>query len=219
MDNVEKFIKEDNNLIFSIIKDYQKYYDKDDLYQVAIIGLISANKNYKEEFGVKFSTYAYKYILGEIRKYIRKASGIKNNGNNQIIKKIKYARDLLRQKLMKEPSIKDLSLFLEIDEYLIEDALLSEVNLISLETNINNKEKNINLYDVIPVKETIELIDKINLKEEVDNLVEPYKSILQYRYYRDKSQSEVAKILGLSQVNVSRYESKILKKLKCSLSA
>ena len=112
-----EIIKENNNLIYSIINKYAKYYEIEDLYQVSIIGIMKAYQNYKQGFGVKFTTYAYKYILSEVLLYINNNKTIKVSRDYlKLYKKILEARTLLTQKLMKEPSNYEISLFLEIDE-------------------------------------------------------------------------------------------------------
>ena len=117
-------IKENEKLIFSLLKDYSNYIDKEDLYQVSVIGLINAYNNFKEEKGVKFSTYAYIYIQGEIKKYLRENRTFKiNKDTSALCNKIKHTKNLLEQKLMREPTIKELSEFLEISESKISTAL------------------------------------------------------------------------------------------------
>ena len=218
MYSLEDLIVENDRLIYSIIKNYKNYCDVEDLKQVAVIGLINANKNYNPSFGVKFSTYAYKYILGEIRKYAKDYSAIKvNNETNLILSKIKKVRSLLAQKLMKEPSIDEIANFLEIDKSIISNALLSENNIISIDSCISTKETDISLHEIIPDNTNNNSIENMTLQQEIEMLEEPYKSIVKYRYFEDKTQSETSKILGLSQVNVSRYEAKTLKKLRSKL--
>ena len=95
-------IKENKKLICSIINKYTKYYEFDDLYQVSIIGIMKAYQNYKPEVGVKFTTYAYKYILSEVLLFINNNRTIKISREYQrLYKKILEARTLLTQKLMK----------------------------------------------------------------------------------------------------------------------
>ena len=109
-------IKENKKLICSIINKYTKYYEFDDLYQVSVIGIIKAYQNYNENYNVKFTTYAYKYILSEIINYVNNSKLIKvSREYNKLYKKILETRTILTQNLMKEPTNQELSLFLEID--------------------------------------------------------------------------------------------------------
>lgn len=221
MDNdLTKLIYENEKLIYSFMKEYNKYIDKEDLYQVGVIGLINAYKNFKEEKGVKFSTYAYKYIQGEIKKFIRENRTFKiNKDTNSLCNSVKKAKNLLQQKLMKEPTIQELATFLEISENQIEFALGIEQSVQSLDTPIANDNKEITLYEVVPNKEKIDTLEHIHLVEELSKLNSHDKRILQERYFNDRTQSEVASILGTSQVKISREEKKILQKLKSSLIA
>ena len=105
-----ELINNNKRLICSIINKYTKYYEFDDLYQVSVIGIIKASQNYNENYNVKFTTYAYKYILSEIVNFVNNSKLIKTSRDyNKIYKKLLEARNLLTQKLMKEPSVKDLS--------------------------------------------------------------------------------------------------------------
>jgi len=219
-EELTKLIYDNEKLIYSFMKDYNKYIDKEDLYQVGVIGLINAYKNYKEEKGVKFSTYAYLYIQGEIKKYIRENRTFKINKDvNVLCNKIKKAKNILEQKLMKEPSIKDLAEFLELTESQIEFALGIQQPVKSAEKPIMNDGKEVTLYDVISSNENVSNIDIICLKEELSKLNSHDKRILQERYYNGRTQSEVANILGISQVKVSREEKKVLQKLRNNMVA
>ena len=221
MDNdLTRLIYENEKLIYSFMKEYNKYIDKEDLYQVGVIGLINAYKNFKEEKGVKFSTYAYKYIQGEIKKFIRENRIFKiNKDTNALCNSVKKAKNMLQQKLMKEPTIQELANFLEISENQIEFALGIEQTVQSLDTPVTNDGKEVTLYEVIPNRERTDTIEHIHLVEELSKLNYYDKRILQERYFNDRTQSEVASILGMSQVKISREEKKILQKLKSSLTA
>jgi len=213
-------IKENEKLIFSLLKDYSNYIDKEDLYQVSVIGLINAYNNFKEEKGVKFSTYAYIYIQGEIKKYLRENRTFKiNKDTSTLCNKINHTKNLLEQKLMREPTIKELSEFLEIPEFKISTALGIQNTVQSLDTPINDNGKVITLYDIVRKQDNIDKIDRICLKEEFSKLSYEDKRLLQERYFNNRSQSEVANILGLSQAKVSREEKKVLQKLRNNMVA
>lgn len=210
-------IKDNKRLICSIINRYTKYYEFDDLYQVSIIGIMKAHKNFKEEYNVKFTTYAYKYILSEIIHFVNSSKLVKTSREYQkLYKKILEAKNVLTQKLMKEPTIKEISLFLEIDENIINDVLLSQDSIKSLDEILDTDDKKITLLDTISSKENISL-ELLSLKESLENLSKEELELIHYRYFEDKTQSEIAKIWGTNQVKVSRNEQKILKKLKNNL--
>ena len=123
-ENLKILIKENKKLICFIINKYTSYYEFDDLYQVSIIGIMKAYQNYRPEVGVKFTTYAYKYILSEILAFINNNRTIRISRDYQrLYRKILEARTLLTQKMMKEPSNYEISLFLEIDEALINEVM------------------------------------------------------------------------------------------------
>ena len=217
--DIIKFIKENENLIYSIINKFSNCCDIDDLYQEAIKGIIRAYKNYKTDSNVKFSTYVYKYIFGEVYKYVyQKDRCIKLNKENlTLLKKINEAKLLLSQKLMKEPSNKELSMFLEIDEFII-DNLMNYNNMFSLGYVVSDDGKELYLNDLIPSKENVD-IDSMYLHDEINKLAEPDRTILKMHYFLDKTQSEIATYLGINQVQVSRIETKVLKKMRKSMSS
>ena len=208
-------INENKGLIYSIIKKYTNYYEFDDLYQVSIIGIIKAYTNYNKNSGVKFTTYAYKYILSEVINFVNNSKLIKSSREyNKIYKKILEARTILTQRLMKEPTNYELSLFLELDEKLINDVLIAKNSVASLDNIIIDDGKTLSILDNISKSEEVDNIDNIMLNDMISNLNKNEQTLIKLRYYQDKTQSETAKYLNTNQVQVSRNETKILKKLK-----
>lgn len=216
---LNQIIEENKNLIYSIIKKYTYYYDKEDLFQTATIGLIKAYNNYDSSKNTKFSTYAYTYILSEVLLYINNNRDIRLGKNYlKIYKKINEAKLVLTQKLMKEPTTYELSLFLELDENLINQVLALTQSFSNLEEIISKDGKNLTLLDVVSDKDKDKMIANLILKETLNNLTEEERQILMLRYYDERTQQEVANILGTNQVYISRNEKKVLKKLKEDLS-
>ena len=122
-----------DGLIYSIISRYKRY-DKEDLYQVAMIGLIDALKHYKNDYNTKFSSFAYYYIVGEVNKYIRENSCIKVSRNLvELKKKVLKAKEEISQRLGREATNLEISLYLEVDENLVDEALISTDEVASLE--------------------------------------------------------------------------------------
>lgn len=122
------------NLIYKIISKYPKRFDKDDLYQVGMIGLIDAYKHYDNSYDTKFSTYAYYYIIGEVNKYIRENSSLKVSKKLiDLKKKIIKTKELMEQKLGREPTHLELSLYLDIEEKDLSMALNATDEVSSLE--------------------------------------------------------------------------------------
>ncbi len=209
-------VLENEGLVYSIINKYHGYYDKEDLYQVGIIGLIDASKKFDSSMGVKFSTYAYKYILGEVTKYMRENVGLRVSRDVLKLKQsINNTRDLLRQKLSREPTIEELSVFLEIDDKKIQeiDSITQDVQSL----DFCYQEESDNLYNSVKVEEQEYNPNILDLKSEIEKLDPLEKQIIYSRYYNDLTQSETSKELGISQVQVSRKETKILEKLKTRL--
>ena len=208
-------INENKGLIYSIIKKYVGYYEFDDLYQVSIIGIIKAFNNYDASNGVKFTTYAYKYILSEVINYVNNSKLIKTSREyNQIYKKILEARTILTQKLMKEPTTYELASFLELDEKIINNVLLTKDTITSLDAAIVEDGNTLTLLDNISIKDTHNNLDTILLNDTIATLDKNEQQLINLRYFKDKTQSETAKYLNINQVQVSRNEAKILKKLK-----
>ena len=196
-----------DGLIYKIISKYPKRYDRDDLYQVGMLGLIDAYKHFDKNYDTKFSTFAYYYIVGEVNKFIRENSCLKVSKDLiDLKKKIILCRESMSQKLGRIPSNLEISLFLDVDESLIDNALLATDEVCTIDDNIND----IKYYDDISP-------DILDLKDEIEKLPDIEKKIIYARYYEELTQSEISNILGMSQVQVSRNESKILKKLRNNL--
>ena len=204
------------NLVYSIINKYSGF-DKDDLYQVGIMGLVQAYKNYKSNFNVKFSSYAYYYILGEVTKYIRENKSIRVSKD---ILKLKSLIDktivLMTQRLGREPTISEISLYLEVDEEKINEVLSSVSDVRSLDYAYD--EEGCEMYASLGVEEVGMNLDLINLRDEINSLSDDEKELIISRYFEDMTQCEVSDKLGISQVQVSRKESKVLEKLKNKIS-
>ncbi len=207
------------NLVYSIAKKYS--YNKDDLedlYQVGVIGLSYALSNYKKECGAKFSTYAHFYIKGEILKYLRENRPIKINYEiDKLNRAIIKVKEYLTQKYSKEPTIYDIASYLDVSVNEIETALNSYMSVKSLDYNTQDSLNESNLYDYEAYIEKGYDDDLLSIKAEIEKLSDEEKRIIVSRYYEDKSQLEVSKDLGISQVQVSRKEGKILSKIRNNL--
>lgn len=194
-------------LIYSIISKYSKRFDHDDLYQVGMLGLIDAYKHYDESYETKFSSYAYYYIIGEINKYIRESSSLKVSKNLIDLKKnILKTKELMSQKLGRVPTNLEISLFLDVSEEEINNAIIATEEIESID----------NSYDVFRSYDNTSA-EVLDLKTEVMKLPADERNLILARYYEELTQSEVSERLGISQVQVSRVENKILKKLKTRL--
>lgn len=215
-----QLIKENEKLIYKMTHFFTNYESKDDLFQVGCIGLIKAYQNYKEGYNTKFTTYAYPYILGEIKKYVREDRGIKISRDiSKLNLKIEKANILLTQKLMREPTTLELSTFLGIDEMFIVEALSSNNMIYSLDEPVECNDDTICLYDKIGQIDNLDKDTLITLKQELNSLDKDEYNIISSHYFKDLTQSEIASELGMNQVQVSRREKKILVKLKDKLAS
>lgn len=215
MNKYEEGVNICSDLIYGVIRKHFRGYDIEDLYQVGAIGVMKAFNNYKQDKNTKFSTYAYKYIYGEIYAYINGSRPLKTAREiTSLCKKINEAKNILSQKLMKEPTVYELSSFLEIEPSIIEMAIASASRVDSIDRVIYNDGKDLELIDTLRDDKDYYNIDYMLLNDELSKLPEEEKKIIYLRYFEDRTQSEVASILGKSQVGVSRIEQKTLKKIR-----
>ena len=199
-------------LVYSIINKYTYYFDKDDLYQVGMIGLMNAYDHYKNDKNTKFSSFAYFYILGEVKKYIRESNLLKVS--KDLVKlntSIDKAREYLTQKLGYIPANEDIALFLEIDVRKIEEAEMANALVTSLD---KNDEEEVEIYNYYGYEEKSYKEELLDLKEELSKLDEFDRKLIEKRYNEGLTQSEISKELGINQVKVSRTEKEILTKLR-----
>ena len=210
MDEITDIILKNETFIYSIAKKFSKYKNKEDLFQVGCIGMIEAYKNFDETKGTKFTSYAYNYVYGQMSKFVREDHTIKlNKEMNTLKNKIEAAKNKLTQNLMRAPTIKELSDFLETEEVIIEK-ILNYNDPYSMDEMYK---EDLSMHEMVPDNET-DYNTLIALKTEIENLNEPEKTIMIKRYYEDLTQTEIARELGLSQVDISRKESKVLTKLR-----
>lgn len=210
MDNVLEY----ENLIYKMISKY-KNFDQEDLYQVAMLGLMNAKRNYKPDENTKFSTYAYYYILGEINTYIKASNPVKISQDLLRLKgSLTHAKEAMTQRLRREPTIEELSVFLEVPMDKIEEAMIATSAVESLDYTYDDEN---DLYNSFGQQETKMTEDFLDLKNAVQNLPKEEQALIVARYYEGLTQQETSETLGMSQVQVSRKETKILQKLKTSL--
>ena len=214
----EILISENVLLVKSIVYRFRnKGVDFDDLFQLGCMGLLKAVYNFDESFDVRFSTYAVPMIVGEIKRFLRDDGEIKIS---RIIKynalKIAKFTELYLAKNGAEPTAQEIAKSLDIS---VEDVILaldSNKMTVSLYDSVDDgQDKSQSLIEKIPSNETEDdRVEKLYIKELLSRLQERERKLIILRYFRDKTQGEVASILGVSQVQVSRLENKILKKLK-----
>ena len=215
MNEKTKILLENECVVYSIINKYTYYFDKDDLYQVGMIGLIEAFNHYKNDKNTKFSSFAYFYVLGRVKEYLRNTNLIKVSKELvKLNKSIEKAKDYLIQKLNYIPTDNEIALFLEIDVEKVRQAKEANNLVMSLEEE-NESEQNI--YNKIGYSEIGYREDILDLRKEIDNLNEFDRNIIIKRYEEGLTQNELSQELGINQVKVSRKEKEILTRLRTRL--
>lgn len=207
-------IKLNEKLVYSIVNKFSNKYNEEDLYQVGMMAITKAAKKYDKNKNVKFSTFAYTYILGEVLKYIsedRSVTVSREVVNNYT--KIMKAKDYVYKTYGRNISNEELAELTGIDSNKINEIINACIKPERLDSSLNEDNKD-SLIDTIKYEENLGKTDLINLKDAINNLSTEEKKYLYNRYFEDKTQSEIAKEKNISQVKTYRYERNILDKLK-----
>ena len=184
----------------------------EDLLQAGAMGILKAYKKYRQNGTTKFSTYAYDYIFGEMYDFVMKDRKIKVNKERlKLAKQIELTKNALSLKMNRLPTYEEIASFLHLSPIIIREDLLATTETISFD---DKKDEARDLYEIIPQEERLSLDDKITLEDSINTLPQSSQKIIRYRYFKDLSQSETAKRMGMTQVMVSRYEKKSLEQLK-----
>ena len=211
----EILIKENSPLIKSIIKRFVGHgVDYDDLYSIACVGFMKAINNFDFSLSLKFSTYVVPMCIGEVKRFLRDDGIIKISRAVKVLsyKISKYVEEY-RNTYGEDPKIAQISNYFNVPETDVVYAL--EIKNEPIYAYSKKDEDDCPIIDKIKGKDDyLKIDDKIILKNALKSLDERERKILILRYFRDKTQSEIAKYFGLSQVQISRIESKIIKKLK-----
>lgn len=211
----ELLITQNAGLIWSVARRYfGRGVDADDLYQLGCLGFLKAVDGFDLEFGTQFSTYAVPKIAGEIRRFLRDDGAVKvSRSLKEQAASIKMTRSRLTASLGREPSISEISreMGLSIEDIAVAEAAVTVTESIQREAG----EDGFTLEDVLTDSQTEEqLVEKIALREAIDKLPEREAMVIRLRYFHDLTQERVAKILEVSQVQVSRIEKKALMHLR-----
>ena len=217
----DKFVIANLRLVLSVVQRFSAHSEKaDDMFQVGCVGLLKAIDNFDESLNVKFSTYAVPMISGEIKRYLRDDGSIKvSRSIKSLAIKIKTFIDKEKNKSGETPTIDEIAKFFEVEKEDVVIALDSCQQMVSLQAKIDEDDPNSqNVLDkLICQDKSDDMLDKLILKDEIASLPEKEKKIILLRYYRGKTQGEVAELLDISQVQVSRIESKIIEQLRNKL--
>ena len=218
----EEYIKGNLRLVLSVIRRFGASGENpDDLFQIGCIGLIKAVNNFNTELEVKFSTYAVPMIIGEIKRFLRDDGILKVSRSikeNQY--KICKMREELEKKLGREPDLRELSDAMDMPMEELAMTLESAAEVDSIYKIVYQGDgTDLQLVDRLPEKEDRheKLLNRIFLEEILEKLEGEEKRLIVFRYFQDMTQTEVAKKMGMSQVQISRMEKRILKKALCKL--
>lgn len=219
---MQKLIDRNKGLIWSIVKRFQdRGYEIEDLYQVAVMGFIKCIKRFDASFEVQLTTYAVPYILGEVKRYLRDDGPVKISRSIKelAIKALDAKNEYLRQ-TGEEIKIEELAKQLNTSKEELALAMEAFRPIESIyEPAYEGDEEGVNLIDKLGVQVNQEelIANKICIQEALKNLKEQEKQVILLRYYKGRTQTEVAKILGITQVQVSRIEKKTLEHMKVKL--
>ena len=212
-------VSENVGLVWSIVKRFSgRGHDPEDLFQIGNIGLLKSIEKFDPKFNVKFSTYAVPMIVGEIKRFLRDDGIIKVSRS---LKETAYKARALKEEFSKEfhrePTLSEIASSLQIDVEEVAYALESGAEVESLNSVIFQGDgKDITLVEKIDQTPNTQnnFLDKMIIAEVIDRLLPIERDLINMRYFEDRTQTEIARLLNISQVQVSRIEKRILKKLK-----
>lgn len=219
----EILVNNNLGLVRSVIRRFlNRGYDKDDLFQLGCIGLIKAIQKFDFSFDVRFSTYAVPMIIGEIKRFLRDDGIIKvSRSLKQTAIRVKMTKERLQKEYGREPTLQQIADDLDITKEEIVMALDSCAYPEYLYDVIYHDDGSpIHLIDKIGETDSFEdsdVVDRIMLQEAIAKLEPRERQIIFLRYFKDQTQIEIAKVLGISQVQVSRIEKKVLQNMKDSM--
>ncbi|MDR2166300.1 MAG: RNA polymerase sporulation sigma factor SigF [Clostridiales bacterium] len=221
----DTIVTENTGLIWSVVKKFiGRGYEAEDLFQIGSIGLMKCIDKFDINFGVKFSTYAVPMIMGEIKRFLRDDGMIKvSRPLKEMAMKAKYMQENLQQATGRVPTITEVADALEIDAADLAHAMDAGGEVESLHAIVHQGDGSpVYLLDKLEMTGHDygdRMIDKIALREIITKLEPKERQVIVMRYFQDKTQSQIAQAIGVSQVQVSRIEKRVLKTLRMKLEA
>ena len=206
----DKILIENTGLIWSIVRRFlNRGHEGEDLFQIGCIGMLKAIDRFDTEFDVAFSTYAVPLIAGEIRRFIRDDGIVKISRKikeNQM--KIMHQREIYINEKKQEPTIEELEKVCDLTKEEIVMAIDASRNVESIDKEMYSKDSAYTLMDLAEDDTNIEetVLNKIMVQQLMDMLESKERKIINLRYFKNKTQSQVAKEMGMTQVQVSRLE-------------
>lgn len=214
----DRLVMDNVGLIWSIVRRFAgRGCDMEDLFQIGSIGLIKAVDKFDPSFDVRFSTYAVPMITGEIRRFLRDDGMIKvSRSMKELAFKVKSIRQEMTDSLGREPSIDEIAGRLGASREEVAASLEAGAEVESLYRPAGGDDSDISLMDRLEQEnnDEEELLNRIVLKELMDGLDEEQREIILRRYFYNQTQTKIAGELGISQVQVSRLEKRILKEMR-----
>lgn len=219
---LEDLINDNSGLIYSIVKRFKdRGYELEDLYQIAVIGFIKSIKRFDTSFDVKLSTYAVPYILGEIKRFIRDDGLVKvSRSMKELGIRIKEVQKQELQKTGRDLRVEEIAKKLGVSAEEVAAAMDAFLPVESIyQSSYTNEEGAINIIDTLStqVDELNTITNRLSIRALIDELEEKEKELIVLRYYQGKTQMQVAEILGITQVQVSRIEKRILSSMRMKL--
>lgn len=217
-DACEQMLEENMGLIWSIVRRYlNRGVDSEDLYQLGCLGFLKAVRGFEPEYGYQFSTYAVPKIAGEIRRFLRDDGTVKvSRGLKERGAVIRIAREKLSVQLGREPTLSELSreTQLEVEEIATAEEANRPVTSLQVETG----EDGMTLESMLGTDGMEEnLVEQLSLSEAIERLPDRERQVVLLRYYKNLTQDQTSKVLGVSQVQVSRIEKKAMALLRIGL--
>lgn len=216
----EKIVEDNTGLVWSVVRRFLgRGHDAEDLFQIGCIGLIKAIQKFDRSYDVRFSTYAVPMIMGEIKRYIRDDGIIKvSRSLKELAAKAKRAKDSLQKSLGREPSVSEIADALKVDISELVLALDSMNAPESLSSTQGEDEREL-IEKIDEGADTEgEIIDRLAINEALSRLKPRERQIIVLRYFSQKTQTQIAQMLGISQVQVSRIEKKVLRDMRKTIS-
>ncbi len=220
----DKLVLENTGLVWSIVKRFQgRGCEQEDLYQIGCIGLIKAIDHFDPGYEVKFSTYAVPMIMGEIRRFLRDDGMIKvSRSVKEMSVRVQRAREAIMWELGREPTLEEIAEKLSVSREEVAAAIEAGAEIESIDKTVGNgDDPNLRLMDRLSDewREQEVLLNRMVLDEILSRLDPREREIIDRRYFKNQTQSEIAAEYHISQVQVSRLEKKILHKMKVYLDA
>lgn len=214
-----QLVEENTGLVWCVVRRFMgRGVEPDDLFQIGSIGLLKAIAKFDVSYEVKFSTYAVPMISGEIKRFLRDDGMIKvSRSLKELSYKAHLSREKLRETLMREPTLEEIAEDIQVEKEELTLAMEAVNEVESLHKPVFQKDGNeVALLEKLEEKEDQEerVINRIFLKELLEGLEKEARQLIYLRYFANKTQTEIGKELGISQVQVSRMEKKILKQLR-----